>query len=128
MPRAGKCKANEQAEATSGVVNLSYIRVISLPDAKCEISYEAVGCHGEDPSNRAFTKELLNEVKPYSPAFNGVIMEFGDSWEQGFIKFLCRCARAAQLKGYTMFGVHDHGNLKFINVNYCNEISRYKII
>lgn len=84
-----------------------------FPDAGCEISYEAVGCYGEVSSNRAFTKELVNEVKPFSRAFNGVIMEFGNNWEEGFKKFLCRCARAAHLKRYTMFGVHEHGEFSY---------------
>lgn len=55
----------------------------------------------------------MNEVKPFSRAFNGVIMEFGNTWEEGFKKFLCRCARAAQLEGYTMFGVHEHGEFSY---------------
>ena len=55
----------------------------------------------------------MNEVKPFRRAFNGVIMEFGNTWEEGFKKFLCRCARAAQLKGYTMFGVHEHGEFSY---------------
>ncbi|KAL9957679.1 hypothetical protein ACROYT_G034603 [Oculina patagonica] len=99
------CKPYEKYCAGKNYANAVY----RLADAPCEITYQPVGCHGEDPSNRAFTKELLNEVKPYRPAFNGVIMEFGNNWQQGFTRFLCRCARAAQLKGYSMFGVHDHG-------------------
>lgn len=100
-----KCKPFEKYCAGKHFANAVY----RLSDAGCEISYEAVGCYGEVSSNRAFTKELVNEVKPFSRAFNGVIMEFGNNWEEGFKKFLCRCARAAQLKRYTMFGVHEHG-------------------
>ena len=94
-------------------VHLSHIRVILLPDAECEIPHEAVGCYGEvSYPKRALPDELVNEVKPFSKAFNGVIMEFGDTWKEGFKKFLCRCARKAVLKGYTLFGVHEHGELR----------------
>lgn len=37
------------------------------------------------------------------------MMEYGDDWQREFTKFLCRCAREAHHKGYTMFGVHEHG-------------------
>ena len=78
-------------------------------DAPCELTYQTVGCYGEDKKNRAFTKELLNQVNPASPQFNGVIMDYGNNWHGEFTKFLCRCAREAHQKGYTMFGIHDHG-------------------
>ena len=52
-------------------------------------------------------------MKPDSPKFNGVVMEFGNNWQKGFTRFLCRCARAAHLKGYGMFGVYDHGKLAY---------------
>ena len=97
----------------------NHIRVLLILDAPCEITYQPVGCHGEDPSNRAFTKELLNEMKPISPQFNGVVMEFGNNWQKGFTRFLCRCARAAHLKGYSMFGVYERGKLtRLENFNY----------
>ena len=78
-------------------------------DAPCEISFQAVGCYAEDSSNRAFAEELLNQIDPADQKFNGVMMEYGDDWQREFTKFLCRCAREAHHKGYTMFGVHDHG-------------------
>ena len=104
---------------SGSVVHELHIRVLLISDAPCEITYQPVGCHGEDPSNRAFTKELLNEMKPNSPRFNGVVLEFGNQWQKGFTRFLCRCARAAHLKGYSMFGVHEHGKLTCLkNFNY----------
>lgn len=78
-------------------------------DAPCEISYQAVGCYSEDSSNRAFAEELLNQIDPADQKFNGVMMEYGDNWQREFAKFLCRCAREAHHKGYTMFGVREHG-------------------
>lgn len=100
-----RCRPYEKYCAGKNFANAVY----RLADAPCEIAYQPVGCHGEDPSNRAFTKELLNEMKPNSPRFNGVVMEFGNNWQKGFTRFLCRCARAAHLKGYSMFGVYEHG-------------------
>ncbi|KAJ7340116.1 hypothetical protein OS493_002842 [Desmophyllum pertusum] len=100
-----KCKPFERFCAGKNYANAVY----RLSDAKCEISYEVVGCHGENSADRALTEELLDEVKPYSHTFNGVMMEFEKNWEQGFTKFLCRCARTAHFKGYTMFGVYNNG-------------------
>ena len=105
---------------SGSVVHEIHNRVLLISDAPCEITYQPVGCHGEDPSNRAFTKELLNEMKPNSPQFNGVVMEFGNHWQKGFTRFLCRCARAAHLKGYSMFGVHEHGKLACLKNVTCN--------
>lgn len=62
-------------------------------DVGCEILYEVVGCYGEVLFNCVFIKEFVNEVKFFSWVFNGVIMEFGNNWEEGFKKFLCRCVR-----------------------------------
>ena len=78
-------------------------------DAACEVSYEAVGCYGENSANRAFNKEIVNEVDPTSSVFNGHVLEFGDNWQNDFSKFLCRCARVTQLKGFSMFGINNHG-------------------
>ncbi|PFX20415.1 uncharacterized protein LOC111336924 [Stylophora pistillata] len=101
-----KCKPFEKHCSGKNFANAVY----RLSDAECEIPHEAVGCYGEvSYPKRALPDELVNEVKPYSKAFNGVIMEFGDTWKEGFKKFLCRCARKAVLKGYTLFGVHEHG-------------------
>ena len=93
------------------VVNETQTRVLLISDAPCEITYQPLGCYGEDSSNPAFTKELLNEMTPMSPKFKGVIMEFGNNWQPGFNRFLCRCAREAHLNGNSMFGVHNHGKL-----------------
>ena len=95
------------------MVNEIQTRVLLISDVPCEITYQPVGdgCYGEDSSNPAFTKELLNEMTPTSPKFKGVIMEFGNNWQPGFKKFLCRCARAAHLNGNSMFGVYNHGKL-----------------
>ena len=57
-----------------------------------------------------FAEQLLNQKDPAGQKFNGVMMEYGDDWQREFTKFLCRCAREAHHKGYTMFGVHEHGN------------------
>ena len=44
------------------------------------------------------------------------MMEYGDDWQREFTKFLCRCAREAHHKGYTMFGVHDHGKNNTVEI------------
>lgn len=100
-----KCKLFEKFCAGKDFANAVY----RLSDAPCEISYQAVGCYGEDSSNRAFTTELLNQVNPASHKFNGIMMDYGDNWQGEFTKLLCRCAREAHHKGYTMFGVQEHG-------------------
>jgi len=102
-----KCKPYQKYCAGKNFANAVY----RLADVPCEITYQPVGdgCYGEDSSNPAFTKELLNEMTPTSPKFKGVIMEFGNNWQPGFKKFLCRCARAAHLNGNSMFGVYNHG-------------------
>lgn len=100
-----KCRPFEKFCSGKNFANAVY----RLSDAPCEISYQAVGCYGEDSSNRAFAEELLNQIDPADQKFNGVMMEYGDNWQREFAKFLCRCAREAHHKGYTMFGVHEHG-------------------
>jgi len=99
------CKPYEKFCAGKNYANAVY----RLSDAPCEIPYEAVGCHGEDSYDRAFTKELLNQVNPASQQFNGVMMEYGNNWQAEFAKFLCRCARVAHQKNFAMFGVNNHG-------------------
>ncbi|XP_068751834.1 uncharacterized protein [Montipora capricornis] len=83
--------------------------VYRLSDAPCELSYESVGCFGESSRNRAFDIELLNQVNPVSDKFNGRILEPGENWPGEFTKFLCRCAREARRRGFSMFGVHEQG-------------------
>ena len=39
-------------------------------------------------------------------------MVYGKEWQGEFTKFLCRCAREVRQKGYTMFGVRNHGKQK----------------
>lgn len=99
------CKPYEKFCAGKQFANAVY----RLSGSSCEVSHTPIGCYNENPNDRAFFTELVNQVNPISEKFNGMIMEYGNGWSTEFTKFLCRCARQARLLKYNMFGVHKGG-------------------
>jgi hypothetical protein len=79
-----------------------------LIDVPCQLKSTPLGCFVESTSARALGVELQNEVDPVSKVFRGNVLDIKE-WDAQFPGFLCRCARAAGEKGFSVFGVYNNG-------------------
>lgn len=84
---------------------------ISVDPANCGLQYTSLGCFNANDTggNLAMPELLLNEWDPSSDAFFGNILELGDTWEAKYLGLLCRCAHAAEMRGFENFAIKNHG-------------------
>ncbi|KAK3728149.1 hypothetical protein QZH41_019468 [Actinostola sp. cb2023] len=82
--------------------------VYRLADAACEMKTTPLGCYKEVKSARALGTLLADEGNPANPIFTGNMLNVR-KWGSEFPQFLCRCARAAKNRGFSVFGVDNKG-------------------
>jgi hypothetical protein len=76
------------------------------------MKYKNLGCFTAADGagmNPAVSELLFNEISPSIDNFNGNMLMFDDSWETAYPQLLCRCARAAEQKGYDVFAIRNKG-------------------
>jgi len=104
------CKPHDKYCSGKQFANFVY----RLADSPCEWKTTPVGCYKEDKDSRALNTLILSELEPSSDvsdqsAFRGNVFD-PTKWSTEFPKLLCRCARAAKSRGFTVFGVHNTGS------------------
>ncbi|XP_031550039.1 uncharacterized protein LOC116287487 isoform X2 [Actinia tenebrosa] len=99
------CKPYEKY--CSGKQFANYVYRLSGPEVPCELNTTPLGCFAENPSSRALGVEIQNEIDPTSRVFRGNVFEIKE-WDKQFPSLLCRCARAAKQKGFSVFGVYNN--------------------
>ena len=76
---------------------------------ECDLYYEPIGCFNDDLlSPRPLPDYVISERDHTSLVFNGIDIDW-KHWNSYMPKMICRCAKAAQVKGDTYFGVQFHG-------------------
>jgi hypothetical protein len=83
-----------------------------LVHSGCDMKYKSLGCFTATDGagmNPAVSELLFNEISPGIDNFNGNMLMFDDSWETAYPQLLCRCARAAEQKGYDVFAIRNKG-------------------
>ena len=80
----------------------------------CQIHFEDRGCWKdpkatEDVSLRPLSNYLMNERDPKHPNYRGISIDWAN-WGNGYLnQMICRCAHAAQEKGFKYFGIQNYG-------------------
>ena len=85
-----------------------FVSSLLFLDVPCEVYTEPQGCYTENPSRRALRMILINQLDPSKPGFDGHIFDFRN-WDEEYSRLLCKCARAARNRGFSVFGVNDQG-------------------
>ncbi|XP_044178441.1 uncharacterized protein LOC114976229 isoform X2 [Acropora millepora] len=106
------CDNQASDEACSGVNYANYVYEIS-PDtrsaAPCAVNYVKQGCFNDKtkPSQRTMS-ELLFQDRYKGKTFSGQKIDW-NNWKTYLPELICRCAKAADNKGYEFFGIQHYG-------------------
>lgn len=82
---------------------------LSLVDTKCSLPYEKVGCFQDrHRSPRPLPSYLMNDRDVFHENFSGKRIDW-KNWDVYVPDLACRCAKIAQEKGMTFFGLQFYG-------------------
>ena len=83
----------------------------SLVDTTCSLQYEKVGCFRDRHRNpRPLPNYLMNDRDVFHKRFSGKLIDW-KNWDTYLPDLACRCAKKAQEKGMTFFGLQFYGQL-----------------
>ncbi|XP_028412074.1 uncharacterized protein LOC114534800 [Dendronephthya gigantea] len=100
-----RCRRSDPLCMGRGLTNAVF-RITS----PCQMKYNGLGCYQATKKDLNMEwKLLLNEVSPRGRRFRGNLLQFDDSWDEMFTKFLCRCAHAAKDAKYGHFAIRKKG-------------------
>ncbi|XP_031556840.1 uncharacterized protein LOC116293538 isoform X2 [Actinia tenebrosa] len=76
----------------------------------CDVRFKPIGCYRDNLANdRPMPELLMSDVDSTSLKYNDNPMDY-KRWNDYLPNLVCRCARAANRKGYSHFGLQDLGS------------------
>ena len=95
--------------------HLSSTIAFAAANNTCKIAYENVGCFSdkESASGRPLPELIMTDRDETSIVYSGKTIGW-TNWNTYIDDLACRCAEAAKLKGYTVFGLQDNGKSRRI--------------
>lgn len=83
--------------------------VYEIVDTTCSLQYEKVGCFRDRHRNpRPLPNYLMNDRDVFHKKFSGKLIDW-KNWDTYLPDLACRCAKKAQEKGMTFFGLQFYG-------------------
>lgn len=85
-----------------------------IVDSTCSLQFERVGCFRDNhESPRPLGDYVLNDRDPTATeSYSGQSIDW-QNWDVYLPEFACRCAKKAQEKGATYFGLQYYGRVNY---------------